>query len=156
MSLYVDAHGLHITSFVVQRWTGATWQTASIYEPSKKYRFRMLVRNSFRTGIPQLGPAFGNTGIHITSILVKFKLAGARFEETGRDWSNAFLMPRVVDGHPDFNDTIAPGKSRWFDLGIFTWTKTPAQLSKFPVELNTGHRQIIYMPAAPVARLVPS
>jgi hypothetical protein len=65
-------------------------------------------------------------------------------------------MPRQVDGHPDFNDTIAAQHSRWFECGYFTWKKASASVSTVAVQLYTTHRFVAYHPHGPWANMVAS
>jgi len=154
--LYTDGHGLAITRMLLERNSGSTWVAATSYQPMQKYRFRMRFTNYFHNSIPVMGGAFGNSGIHIAEIEVTMKLAFAKFDTSGRADERAFLMPRRVNNHPDFNDTVAPTQSRWFTFGHFTWNGPAAALNQYPLEMYTSHREIVYMPNAPWARLIPN
>jgi hypothetical protein len=154
--LYGDGRGLAITAFSVQRLNGSTWEKADWYMAGQSYRIRARFTNFYHDGIPILGPAFGNTGIHITNVIVKMQFPGARFVETQRADSTAFLMPYWVDDHPDFNDTIAPEESRWFNFGHFTRVSGPVQVNSRAISLYTVSREILYMPPGNWGNLVPN
>lgn len=154
--LYVDGPGLAITRFLLEKKAGSDWVAAPSYRPQEQYRLKMRLTNYYRDTEPFAGRAFAEAGIHITHVVVKMKVAFAKFNNTGRSDGHAFLMPGMVNDHPDFNDTIAPAKSRWFTFGHFTWIGPPAALSLYPVEISTSHRGIFYMPGAPWARLNPN
>jgi hypothetical protein len=61
-----------------------------------------------------------------------------------------------VDGHPNFNDTIKPMTSRWFEFASFTWLKPDTPVSSLAAQVATFHREIIHIPFAPWANLVAS
>jgi hypothetical protein len=147
MSIYADAC-MGITHFQLQEQAGSSWSLAARYEHNHRYRFHACFHNYSLNTIPG--------GIYIVRILVKYALNGATFDESRQNWGNNFLMPRLYDGHQDFNDLIGPGQSRWFDFGYFTWVGPTATLAQHPVDFVSSHSEIRYMPEAPHANLVPT
>lgn len=148
--LYTDGDGLAITWITVQHRTGTNWVKASgVYEKNQRYRLRLKFKNFFNAGTPTLGAAYGHTGIHITKIVVTMEIVGARFETSQRKDTRFFLLRT-------FNDTIAPGQSRWFSCEEFTWVGLkPFPIHAWPVKLHTSHREIVYKPKASEAKLLP-
>lgn len=141
--LYTDGHGLALTKLYVQKPSGSRWVTTRIYEMGKRFRLRMRFTNFFKAGVPQLGRAFGATGIYIAEINVNLTLRGARFSN-GRTSKRFIFLPASGNGFPD---SLAPEKSRYFEAD-FQWMLPPANVAEWPIELYTTHRQVIYMPPA--------
>ena len=148
MSVYADAL-LRVTSFVVQRFDGSSWQTTTSYAPGKRYRFRMMFLNTSPRLIVFNG---SNTDdVYVVGLIANCKLPFANFEQGTRH----FLM-RTIGGKPDFNDFIAPGEIRAFEFGTFTWSGPSVPCSRYPVEFYSSHREIRHMQLAPWANLLPS
>jgi hypothetical protein len=116
----------------------------------------MKFKNSYGTGTPVGGSSYGTSDIHVADLRVKLQLPGAKFDGDGNETTVAALMPMMIKGHPDFNDTIAPMTTRWFDVGAFTWTAASASISSVLVQVYTFHREITHIPPAPTANLVAS
>jgi hypothetical protein len=155
-NIYVDGHGLGMTKMILQKQSGTSWQNSTKYDQNQKHRFRMLFHNYYSSSIPSGGSAFGNCDIHIADLFVKITLPGARFDGWQQDHGQWPLMPAQVDGHPNFNDTIKPMTSRWFEFASFTWLKPDAAVSSIGVQVCTFHREILHIPFAPWANLVAS
>lgn len=169
--LYNDGHGLSITAFYVQKLVGTKWVKTDKYEPNGKYRFRIRFTNFFKESTPTLGAAYTNTGIAIASISVNLKLTLARFTEmhNGKDygtnshrenllsceWSTPSINGSIGAMNGACRDVIAPEKSRWFSIGQFTWLGPPANVSMYPVDIYTSHRELIWIQEAPWGKLTP-
>jgi len=146
--LYIDG-GLAITRIILQRYTGAYWTNAELYFHNVRHRLKLAFHNYT---LPATGFIPSNADVHMVDLVMTVRIAGAKFH-SGSDWYAYKVMPRRVDGHPDFNDTLAPSTSRWFETGEFTWTFQTASLSSVAVQISTQHREIVHLPHAPYADL---
>jgi hypothetical protein len=84
--------------------------------------------------------ALGNTDIYIADVGVELTLQGAVFDGQGPNSGRFRLMPYQVGGHPDFNDTIAPQTSRWFEFGYFRWATASKPANTVVAQILTHHR----------------
>jgi hypothetical protein len=145
-NVYVCGHGLGITRFLLQGASGSSWQGATRYEKNNRYRFRAKFQNYFPSGTPSNNEGCAKFGIHIVDLQIKVRLEGAIFDYWGPNSGAFALMPRQINGHPDFNDTIAPQASRWFEFGAFKWATSSASASSVPVQIQTLHRFVAHNP----------
>jgi hypothetical protein len=157
-NLYVCGNGLAITKFVLQRESGASWEGVSSYQQGKRHRFRARFENSFINSTPVgsglTAGAYGNTGIHITDLQIFLTLPGATFDGWGQSSAAFALMPGVINGHPNFNETIAPQSTRSFDFGYFTWMSPSKAASSVAVQVYTRHRFIAFNQTPPTGNLL--
>jgi hypothetical protein len=63
-------------------------------------------------------------------------------------------MPGVINGHPNFNETIAPQSTRSFDFGYFTWMSPSKAASSVAVQVYTRHRFIAFNQTPPTGNLL--
>jgi len=157
VKLWVDGRKLAMTSFKVQKLAGSSWVSATKYEMNQKYRFRACFHNLFGSGIPSDNRACELNDIYMTEFSVYMKLPFAKFSvgDLGGNRMSVCLT-RSVGSHGDFNDGIAPSRSRYFEFGDFTWTGPATLVANAPVEIQVLHREVYRAGYPDTGRVLPN
>ena len=155
-NIYTDA-GIAMQRFILQKSVGGSWVDSTKYDANQTHRFKALFHSYYQTGLasmPIYNTGYGYVDIYVTDLRVEMKLPGAIFAGWQQDSGIFQLMPGQFDGHPDFNNVLKPGASRWFTFGDFVWKKSDTPVSSVAVQLYTFHREVCNKPMAPWANLV--
>jgi len=143
-SLY-DNGLLSLRYIAIQEKSGPKWNKATMYHPDKRYRVRMRLYNRSKAGVvfPNLLADYAATDVYIAAISIDLDLNGAKFWDPNfQEWKlNSARI--ALTKKKDFNDNIAPEKSRYFHVE-FTWAPVvAAPVRMFPIQIDTLHREIM-------------
>jgi hypothetical protein len=138
---------------VIQEKSGSNWKKATMYQPNQQYRVRIRIKNRSKAGHPVGGVAFSHTGVYISSITIDLELNGAKFKNKKLNQEDMNDTRQWITTIQDFNDNIAPEKSRYFYIE-FTWVPLiPVPVRNFPIAVSTFHREIMYIQPGPTTNI---